>query len=58
MEQATEKRSRRRGKKKGSRPSRQKLVVNEEQTLTITPPAGSRFKGYQDFVVQELMRPG
>ncbi len=54
MEQATEKRSRRRGKKKGSRPSRQKLVVNEEQTLTITPPAGSRFKGYQDFVVQEL----
>ena len=29
-------------------------MVNEEQTLTITPPAGSRFKGYQDFVVQEL----
>ena len=54
MEQATEKRSRRHGKKKGSRPSRQKLVVNEEQRLTITPPAGSRFNGYQDFVVQEL----
>jgi hypothetical protein len=54
MEQATEKRSRRRCKKKGSRPSRQKLVVNEEQMLTITPPAGARFKGYQDFVVQDL----
>jgi hypothetical protein len=55
MERATEKRSRQRaGKKKGSRPSRQKLVVNEERTLTITPPAGSRFKGYQDFVVQAL----
>lgn len=55
MEQATEKRSRQRGgKKKGSRPSRQKLVINEEQRLTITPPVGSRFKGYQDFVVQEL----
>jgi hypothetical protein len=55
MEKATEKRSRLHGgKKKGSRPSRQKLVVNEEQTLTITPPAGSRFKGYLDFVVQEL----
>jgi hypothetical protein len=54
MEQATEKRSRQRGgEKKGSRPSRQKLVVNEERTLTITPPAGPRFKGYQDFVVQE-----
>ena len=55
MEQATEKRSRQRGgKKKGSRPSRQNLVINEEQMLKITPPAGSRFKGYQDFVVQEL----
>ncbi|MDH3660252.1 MAG: transposase, partial [Alphaproteobacteria bacterium] len=54
MEKGTAKPNGQRGKKKGSRPSRQKLVVNEEQTLEITPPQGSRFKGYEDFVAQEL----
>ncbi len=29
-------------------------MVNEEHKLEITPPAGSHFKGYEDFVVQEL----
>ena len=54
MEKGTAKPKGQRGKKKGSRPSRQKLVVNEERKLDIARPAGSRFKGYEDFVVQEL----
>ena len=54
MEKGTAKPKRQRAKKKGSRPSRQKLVVNEEHTLEITPPKGARFKGYEDFVIQEL----
>ena len=54
MEKGTTKPGRQHGKKKGSRPSRQKLVVNEEHKLEITPPPGARFKGYEDFLVQEL----
>ena len=53
MEKSTTK-AKGRGGKKGSRPSRQRLVINEELKLEITPPAGSRFKGYEAFVVQEL----
>ena len=54
MEKGTSKPKCQRGNEKGSRPSRQKLVVNEEHKLKITPPAGARFKGYEAFVVQEL----
>ena len=53
MERATAPRgSRPKRKTKGSKTSRR--VVEEEQILAIVAPPGSRFKGYEDFVVQEL----
>jgi hypothetical protein len=51
MEQASSPkpaRSRRRGR------SHQTRVAIEDQVLTVSVPAGSRFKGYEDYVVQEL----
>ena len=30
-------------------------VIHQDQVLKVTPPAGSRFKGYQSFVVQDLV---
>ena len=54
METGTDRPKRQQGGKKRSRPSRHKLVVNEERKLSITPPPGARFKGYEDFLVQDL----
>jgi hypothetical protein len=43
-------RTRRRGR--GARAT--EGVSGEERVLTVTPPPGARFKGYTDFLVQEL----
>jgi hypothetical protein len=53
MERATPpRRGRPKRKTKGSKTLRR--VVEEEQILVIAAPPGSSFKGYEDFVVQDL----
>jgi hypothetical protein len=53
MEEATN-RPKGKGKRKKKRAARRSPVVNEEHKLSMDAPAGSRFKGYDDFVVQDL----
>lgn len=57
MEEATNG-SKGKGKRKKKRARRRSPVVNEECKLSLDVPAGSRFKGYEDFVVQELRLEG
>ena len=41
---------------RGHRGKTSKLSIHEERTITIAaPPQGSRFKGYTNFVVQDLV---
>jgi hypothetical protein len=56
MERGTEPKPLGNGERKRPRGStRSKLTVDEERTVTVTPPPGSRFKGYTSFVVQDLV---
>ena len=54
MERATPGPARRAKSKRSKRRTIAKRVVHEERVLALSAPAGSRFKGYEDFVVQDL----
>jgi len=36
-------------------PNRTKLTINEEKTIKVAAPPGSRFKGYTSYIVQDLV---
>ena len=56
MEQATEGKARRgKGKRRGGGAKTARLAIDEERIVKADVPLGSRLKGYQDFVVQELV---
>jgi hypothetical protein len=54
MERATTPRAKKARPKARDRAKTTQRVVEEEQVLAIDAPCGSRFKGYEDFVVQDL----
>ena len=54
MEQSSEPRPRSGGGKRRGRGAKRVRVAIEDQVLTVAVPAGSRFKGYESFFVQDL----
>ena len=54
MERATPERTSGAKTKPSQRGTTVKRVVHEERVLAIAAPPGSRFKGYEDVVVQDL----
>jgi hypothetical protein len=56
MEQKTEPKPVGPARKRGTKERKTaRLVIHEERIITAEVPAGSRFKGYEDFVVQDLV---
>ena len=54
MERATPQRTPRAKTRRSKRSTTAERVVHEERVLAITAPPGSRYKGYEDIVVQDL----
>ena len=54
MEQATSQSVGKKGRKRGRGSVRDKLVVTSEVKLKAAVPSGSRFRGYEDVLVQDL----
>ena len=58
MEQASEPKARSGGGKRRGRGSKRVRVAIEDRVLTVAAPAGSRFKGHESFLIQDLeLRP-
>lgn len=55
MEKASEAKPPAANSRKRSGGKTAKLVLHEERVVTVAVPAGSRFKGYESFVVQDLL---
>src|ERR1039457_3648394 len=57
MENATQpKPSAKKGKRRrGGGKKTARRVIHEDRVIKVAPPTGSRFKGYEDFVVQDLV---